>query len=313
MAKRETKKQVKTATSKTASKKGAVTARTRRATKAQIKQKNKKLVRSRQSLAGSFRLTQHTFMFIKKHWRPLGGIVLVYTLLNLFLASGFIGNTSSIMRDFEGGKFSDALSGYSSILSAGSGQATTMQTILLIIESLVIIWALRHLFSGEKINVKHAYYHASGPMVPFVIVLFVIVLQLLPLTFGSLVLAIVLSSIAGNSLVETISTLIFVALAFWSLYMVCSSVFALYIVTLPNMQPREALRSARNLVHFRRWHVVRRLLFLPLSLIIFIGIFIVPLILLAKFLVVPTFFTLSMLSILYAHTYLYTLYKGLLE
>jgi hypothetical protein len=66
-------------------------------------------------------------------------------------------------------------------------------------------------------------------------------------------------------------------------------------------------------VHFRRWHVVRRLLFLPLSLIIFIGIFIVPLILLAKFLVVPTFFTLSMLSILYAHTYLYTLYKGLLE
>jgi hypothetical protein len=52
---------------------------------------------------------------------------------------------------------------------------------------------------------------------------------------------------------------------------------------------------------------------LPLFVIILMGIFIVPLILYAKFLVSPVFFILSMLSILFVHTYLYTLYKGLLE
>jgi hypothetical protein len=123
----------------------------------------------------------------------------------------------------------------------------------------------------------------------------------------------VLSSIVGNALVETIVSLVFVVLAFWSIYMICSSIFALYIVTLPNMKPREALRSAKNLVHFRRWQVVRRLLFLPLFIIAAIGIIVVPLILYAKFLVVPAFFILSMLCIMYAHAYLYSLYKGLLE
>jgi hypothetical protein len=313
MAKKGEKKQPKTASSTAASKKNAASARMRRATRSQIKQKNKKMVRTNKPVIGSFKLTRQTFSFLKKYWKPLGGIVLVYALLNLFLASGIVSNTSAVVGNFHSGKFADALGGYSSILTAGSDQAATMQTILLIVESLVIIWALRHLYSGEKIGVKQAYYHSSAPLIPFVIVLFVIVLQLLPLTFGSLVLAIVLSSIVGNALVETIVSLVFVVLAFWSIYMICSSIFALYIVTLPNMKPREALRSAKNLVHFRRWQVVRRLLFLPLFIIAAIGIIVVPLILYAKFLVVPAFFILSMLCIMYAHAYLYSLYKGLLE
>jgi hypothetical protein len=169
------------------------------------------------------------------------------------------------------------------------------------------------LFSGENIRIKHAYYHSSSSLIPFVIVLFVIILQLLPITLSSAAFAIVLSSIVSNALVQAIFTFIFVAGAFWSLYMVSSSIFALYIVTLPNMEPRSALRSAKNLVHFRRWQVVRKILFLPFFIVLAMGLVIVPLILYAKFLVSPVFFILSMLSILFVHTYLYTLYKGLLE
>jgi hypothetical protein len=44
-----------------------------------------------------------------------------------------------------------------------------------------------------------------------------------------------------------------------------------------------------------------------------IGIIIVPLLLIANFLTVAAFFALSMLSVLYVHTYLYSLYKELLE
>jgi hypothetical protein len=270
-------------------------------------------VHSRKPVIGSFKLTWQSLIFIKKFWHPLGGIAAIYALLNLFFASGLVSNASFVVGNIKSSRFNDALDSFGSILSGSSDQTATMQTILFIIESLVIIWALRHLFSGENIRVKHAYYHSTSSLIPFVIILFVIILQLLPITLSSAAFAIVLASIVNNALVQAIFTFIFVAGTFWSLYMLSSSVFALYIVTLPNMEPRSALRSAKNLVHFRRWQVVRKLLFLPLFIVLAMAIILVPLILYAKFLVTPAFFILSMLSVLYMHTYIYTLYKGLLE
>jgi hypothetical protein len=312
MAKRENVLRKKSASSKTASKKSA-SAKARNPLKNKAKKNVQKLGRTRRPVIGSFRLTWQSLNFIKNFWKPLGAIVLVYALLNLFMASGLVNNASSVVADFNSNKLADALNSFSSILAGGQNQAATMQAVLFVIESLAIIWALRHLFSNEKISVKEAYYHSTTPLIPFVIVLFIIFLQLLPVTISTVAFTVVLSSIVGNSWVEAIFTFLFVASAFWSIYMLCSSVFALYIVTLPNMQPRAALRSAKNLVHLRRWHVVRRLLFLPLLIILIMAIILVPLILYAKFLVTPSFFILSMLSILFAHTYLYSLYKGLLE
>jgi hypothetical protein len=312
MAKREKAKQRKSATAKTASKKTAVSAKTRKAVSPQIEKKND-IQRQRRPIIGSFSLTWQSIKFIKQFWKPLGAIVLVYSLLNLFLASGLISNARNVVGSENGGKFSDALSSFTSILTGGSDQEATMQTVLFIIESLVIIWALRHLFSGEQIKVKHAYYHSTSSLIPFVIILFVVMLQLLPLTISSAIFALVLSSIVGNALVQAAFTFLFVAAAFWSLYMLCGSVFALYIVTLPNMEPRAALKSAKKLVAFRRWQIVRKLLFLPFGMITSMAIILLPLILYAKFLVTPVFFILAMLSILFAHTYLYSLYKGLLE
>jgi hypothetical protein len=237
---------------------------------------------------------------------------LVYALLDIVFASGLFDGANSALSNSN--KFTSALGSYGSILSSvgNSDQTATMQSVLLIIESLVIIWALRHLFSGEKISVKQAYYHSMAPLIPFLLVLFVIILQLLPLTIGSALLAVILSTLYGNTVVGGLFSILFVLLAAWSIYMLTSSVFAMYIVTLPNMQPLQALRSAKNLVKSKRWQLVRRLLFLPFFIIIVMGIFIVPLIIFAQFLVVPMFFVLAMFSVLFAHTYLYGLYKRLL-
>ena len=57
--------------------------------------------------------------------------------------------------------------------------------------------------------------------------------------------------------------------------------FALYIVTLPDMTPMKALRSARELVRYRRWTVLRKVLFLPLMLLVVAAIIMVPIIILA--------------------------------
>ena len=321
MAKRETKPRKKPASKRRA----ASSVRVRNLTRKQQRQKAKKDAQKRPALPGSFRLTAEVFKTLRKYWKPLGGIVIIYTLLNIIFASGLISSISSNVHDIRGNlhpanpgqhvdRFSNAINGFGSLVTGGgSGGTATMQVVLLILESLVIIWALRQLLAGEGIGVKQAYYHSMAPLIPFVIITFVVIIQLLPLTVGSAVLALVLSSAVTNATaVNIIFGLIFVLLAAWTLYMLSSSIFALYVVTLPEMEPRDALRSAKNLARFRRWLLVRKILFLPLFVLLVMAIIIIPLILFADFLVTAAFFVLVMLAVLYCHTYLYSLYRKMI-
>jgi hypothetical protein len=97
-----------------------------------------------------------------------------------------------------------------------------------------------------------------------------------------------------------------------SLYMISSSLFALYIVTLPDMAPLAALRSARQLVAHRRWAVMRKIIFLPLALMILAAVLVLPIILFATPLAAVVFFLISMLFLPFAHSYMYALYRALL-
>jgi len=291
--------------------------RTRPLSKKLAKEKAKKAAAAQAPIPSSFKLLGEVFSALRREWKVLGGIVLVYLALNLIFASGLLSNFSaSISTARQSHHFSDALNGYGSLLggSSGGAQSTSLaQSVLLVLESLVIIWALRHLLAGERIWVKQAYYQSMTPLVPFILVLAMILVQLLPITLGAAVLAIILSSAFGaGSLLSIIFILILAGLAAWSIYMISGSIFGLYIVTLPDMQPRQALRSAKNLVHFRRWPLLRRLLFLPFFLVVAMGLITVPLILILPFLVVPLFFLLVMVGILFVHTYLYCLYRGLI-
>jgi hypothetical protein len=112
-------------------------------------------------IPGSFKLTAHVFETLKKYWRPLGGILLVYIALNLIFATGLLTNISSnvsSIRNNSHSSLSDGVSGFGDLLtgSGSTGQSTGAQTILLVIESLVIIWALRHLLAGEKVGINPA-------------------------------------------------------------------------------------------------------------------------------------------------------------
>lgn len=298
--------------------------RVRKLTKKQSRAKAKKMVKARQPLPGAFRLSWRAALIFRQHWRTLGGIVLVYLILNIFFASG-ISNVSSafstIKSDLQannGHNLAKAAGGFASLVgsagASGSSTGSTLQSVLFVIESLVIIWALRHLLSGQLVSVKQAYYKSMSPLIPFLLVIFVIIIQLLPMTIGAAVFAAIVTSVfPGTALASLLSAIALILLAIWSLYMISSSIFALYIVTLPDMQPRQALRSAKDLVSFRRLIVVRRILFLPLLIFVVMGLVIVPLILLASAIVPAVFYILSMLAILFVHAYLYSLYRGMLE
>ncbi|HVO86715.1 MAG TPA: hypothetical protein VMT23_03275 [Candidatus Binatia bacterium] len=300
--------------------------RVRKATKRQARTKAKAETRSSSAVPNSFQLTRQVLRVFKEHWKTLLGIVTVYLILNIVFASGLsnLGSTVSNIKSNLDQSSSSAhpiaqgISGFGALVgsagSSGSSTGSILQSLLFVIESLVIIWALRQLLAGKKISVKQAYYRSMYPLIPFLLVIFVIILQLLPVTLGAAVLSNVVTSIISSlSLATWLSWIFFIVLGAWSFYMISGSIFALYIVTLPDMQPRDALRSAKKLVRYRRWQVIPKVLFLPCFILLAMAVIVVPLIIFASFAVAPVFYILSMLTILFIHTYFYSLYRSLLE
>ena len=294
--------------------------RRRKLTPKQNKQVVKKEA-SKLAVPTSFNILGQVFTLLRRHWKILGGITLVYLVLNIVLASGLsnvINNFGIVKENLSGShNFSEALQGFGSLLSGnasvGSESASILQSILIVLQSLVVIWALRQLLAGQKFSVKDAYYKSMAPLVPFLLVSLVILVQLLPVTLGSGLVALISSTLATSGLVTFIMVLVLIPLLGWSIYMLSSSIFGLYIVTLPDMQPRQALRSAKKLVSFRRLKIIRRIIFLPIFILVVMAVIILPLILFVHLLVVPVFYLLSILVILFVHTYLYSLYRGLLD
>ncbi|HEU5004520.1 MAG TPA: hypothetical protein VFT49_00340 [Candidatus Saccharimonadales bacterium] len=320
MPKAETKKKSSAKSSKVA---GAP--RMRKTTRKQARSKAKKEARTQKPLVNSFKLTAQVVRSIAAHWKPLGGIVLVYLILNILFASGISDLSSSVNSiktdlNSNGDSAHPIVAGASAFLtlitSSGASSSSTgsaLQTVLIVLESLVIIWALRHLLAGQKITVKAAYYNSMAPLIPFLLVAFFIIIQLLPITFGSVALSAIASSLGTVSgLWTAVFVIVFLLLGAWSVYMVSASIFAVYIVTLPDMQPRDALRSAKKLVQYRRWAILRRVLFLPILILLVMAVIMIPLILYATFFAAPVFYLLGMLAILFVHAYLYSLYRGLL-
>ena len=262
-------------------------------------------------------LWRHKWLFI--------GITLVYSILNIILVTGFssgidFANIKSTLQTALGGSaVSSSLAIFAVLIgSSGSSNAnaasSSYQLILVLIVSLAVIWALREVMAGSRIRIRDAYYRGMTPLVPFILVLLVIALQLIPFVIGATVYGIVTANgIAVFAAEKVLWALIFGLLALLSVYMISSSIFALYIVTLPDMTPFKALRSARQLVRYRRWTVLRKVLVLPLILLVLAALIMLPVILVVTVAAQWIFFALTMFSTVVAHTYLYSLYRELLN
>lgn len=254
------------------------------------------------------------------------GIALIYGLLILLLAKGFSGgqNISDLKNAISGsltgsGKEIGASLAvfFSMVGSAGSGSTDASgpyQMIVTVISSLAIIWALRQILAKKTFNFKDVYYLGMYPLIPFLIVLAVVAIQLLPLLLGSVLYSLITSyGIAVNLVESVLWVAIFVSLAALSLYFVCSSLLAIYIVTLPEMTPKKALATAKELVQGRRWTVIRKIISLPIVLLIISAIVMLPVILIVAPLAQIVFYLLTVMSLVAVHTYMYLLYRNLMN
>jgi len=282
--------------------------------------------KNRQKLPNVYLLSKSAAELFWQHRILLAGIVAVYGLLNLVLVQGIAGNTDlgsvkdALDQAFKGnyGTLASGLGVFVVLLgssgNATSGTAGAYQMILAVIGSLAIIWALRQSLAGNTPRVRDAFYKGMYPLVPFILVLIVIGLQLLPLLIGTSVYSLVITNgIAYFFIEKLIWAGLAILLSVLSLYMISSSLFALYVVTLPDMTPVKALRSARDLVRYRRWAVLRKLLFLPVLLLVIAAVIMLPIIVWLTPLAKWIFFVLTMFSLLAIHAYLYNLYRELLN
>ncbi len=278
-------------------------------------------------LPSAYRIFKTSLKQLIKNWKLFGGIILVYLVLTIVLVKGIgagnnISQLKTTLESAAGGNAANAkasLTLFSGLLSnIGSNQsasATTYQTIVLLVISLVLIWALRHSTADKKQipTVRDAFYKSLYPLIPFLLVLVVIQLQLFPiLTANFLVNTVLSSGLAVTVLEKALWILLCVILATLSIYMFTSSLFALYIVTLPDLRPMAALRSARELVRYRRLMVLRKLLLLPVIMLILVAVITIPLIMWAPAVAEWVFFALSMIALAVFHSYIYNLYKALL-
>ncbi|MEO8785168.1 MAG: hypothetical protein ABI221_02565, partial [Candidatus Saccharimonadales bacterium] len=106
--------------------------------------------------------------------------------------------------------------------------------------------------------------------------------------------------------------LAFFGLSIWSLYMMSASIVGLFIVTLPDMTPMAAWRAARNLMAGRRWLVLRKLLALPVALIVAVIVISLPFAVLLPPVAEWVFFALGIVALPVSLSYVYGLYLELL-
>ncbi len=312
------------ADAKAATKKAASTPRQLRQPKYQSF-KMQSRIKSTGTLPSAYRLFGGATKLLFKHWRVFIGMVLIYGVLNLVLVRGFSGsaNLTDVKHTLDGalkGDWSQAASGgllfvylLGSAGNSASAAAGAYQLILTLITSVAFIWTLREVYQGSKVRVRDGFYVGMYPLVTFMVVLVTIGLQLLPAAIGMYAYGLVTSNgVAASGLEQVLWAVAMAVLILLSLYMVCSSLFALYIVCLPGMTPLHALRSARQLVAARRWMIMRKIIFLPVALVIISGIVTIPFILYATPVAPWIIFGLTMLLLPLIHSYLYRLYRALL-
>ncbi len=259
-------------------------------------------------------------------WRNHGiflGIAAVYAILSIVFVNSLSSTTdASTIKETLGktfgttGEVAAGIAVFSSLITSGSGVNTAAgayQFVIVLVMSLAVIWATRQVLAGHKVRLRDPFYQGMYPLVPFIMVLGVVFLQALPFVIGGWFFSTIMSNgIAVYFWEKLVLFGILLALTWLTVYMLCGSLFALYIVTIPGMTPLKALRSARQLVLYRRGQVFRKLLYLPVALVCLGAVVMVPVILFAVSIAQATFFVLSILALIAAHVYLYTIYKELL-
>lgn len=298
--------------------------------KKQTSQKSKLDIKthSDEKLSSVWLLAKKSYTVLLTNKKLFLSIILLYAVVDFIFIQGIDGvinvaNLSSEVQHLFHGQYKQLNSGFTvyglmvasfGLGSSSNGGSYFNEWLLIVVISLVMIWAIRSTINKIKTTLLESIYKGVGQIAPFIGVILFISLELLPFIIGLYLFVVALdNSIIVNGIEYAVFIIILLALAALSAYWLSSSIIALYIVSLPNMTPLRALRSAKDLVRDKRLKVIGRLLFLPLALLMISALIIVPIIIFAAPWAQYVFLLISFIFLALAHSYLYNLYLELIS
>lgn len=272
-----------------------------------------------------WQITKKSFRLLNANRKSLFFFFLVYGLLTLVFVRGF---SSPVNIDQIRDSFSEVVDADISALatnftvfnlmlqsttSAAGDVAGLYQIFFLVISVLALIWLFRQQQAGNKVTIKQAFYRGMYPLIPFTLLVVVVGLQTIPASIGNFLFRTVIDNgLAINMLEQTVWLLLFLLLVLLSAYMITTTLIALFIVTLPEMTPRRAQKKAKELVLFRRFGLLRKVIGLSLFVVTLYVATVFPLLFLSAIAAQLVFFGLTILIVPFATAYLFVLYRELL-
>lgn len=293
--------------------------------KAKARAKIKAQAKAAPPISSGWKLFTSSLELIWQNRRLFFGVTLTYGIFNLVFVHG-MGRLVSLSGISKSTNLSEGYNRFNAVLSstgsASTDSASLYQSILLVITVLAIIWLLRQLQAkslkkkskkSDELNVRKVFYHSTYALVPFILELLLISIQLLPMLIGASIYSMVISNGLAVGPIENLLWLgLFVVLSIWSIYMVTASIFGLFVVTLPEMTPMQAWRSARKLVAGRRWTIMRKLLFLPFIMLLIVAVLILPVAIWLAPIAEWLYFLVGVVALPICVVYLYSLYREIL-
>lgn len=297
----------------------------------------RKTVNPRTSIGGTrlprlWQTIKTTNAFIGKEKWLLTKLGLLFAVTSFLLAGGvsqidFLGLKDSTEQLFAGDP--DALLNTAALFSSAvTGTISLPQNELQqfmgwlvgFIFWLALVWTARMRIAEKTVKARDALYNCCAPLVPAVVLVFIIILQLLPAAIAMFLFAILQTGGLLNGGVEVMMFSVASVLLFLlSMYWLSASLLSLAVVTLPGMYPWKALSAASELIVGQRWAVALRLLVLAMIVALVWAVILIPMLLLDGWLrwdwlpLIPLVVQLlSALSLIYTSVYLYKLYRSLL-
>jgi hypothetical protein len=276
----------------------------------------------KQQIPGVFKLLGQALVILRSQWKLFLGISVIYAALGL-LSGGFsivnsYNQTSDAVDQIyeeSGGSLVSNISNFSFLLGSSNGAAGSGVSLVLlwIVASLAVIWALRQVYAGKGPKVRDSFYKGMYPLVPFVLILLLIFVQLLPAALMAGLFGIVTATgLVANFIEQAIWLFLLAGGLGLSVYWISTSGLALYIVSLPDVVPMQAWHSAKDLVKGRRLAIIGRMIFLPLALLVIACVITLPFLFIAAGLAGWVFLTFAAVLVVLAHSYMYALYRSLL-
>lgn len=284
-----------------------------------------------------WRLCRESFHLIISERKKVLGIIGLFVPVG-WLVSGIYSQDfsnlkftlSALSDDMTGGLEQAAVlfTGFFSVQSEGVSQdSLILLNVLVMLMWLSFIWITRYAFAKKDTTLREALYTSGASFVPFMLLLLLLVIQALP-AIGA---ALIFNNMTGTGFIQGVAeTAVFSVLAVLlivlSLYFMSGTVVAMQVAALPGMYPWRALKNARLMIAGRRFSIVRKLLALAATIFMAWAIIFTPVLLFdnnvcgdgascwSTMTILPLlYYILAGLTIAFSSTYIYIMYRSLLE